>query len=159
MPSLLIQGVSLVLKRSQHLKNPEAYERRKAKVRETYAANAAMRAAKVAAAAKWRAENPEARKAIIKRFFASAKGKAAIARNNAARRTRGVSPTAFDAWVLKEAQKLAKLRTHAFGFKWEVDHVQPISRGGTGAATNLQVVPRVWNLAKHNTHAERFLGA
>jgi hypothetical protein len=62
----------------------------------------------------------------------------------------------FDGFVLKEAVRLCKLRTIKLGFQWHVDHIIPVSRGGTSSASNLQVVPARWNQQKSNKHSERF---
>lgn len=82
-----------------------------------------------------------------------------IAAKQALRRTKDRPATPFDAWVLREAQQLAKLRAKTVGGAWEVDHVVPVSLGGTSEATNLQVVPAIWNRTKSNRHTERFFGA
>ena len=101
----------------------------------------------------WRAANPDA---------ALAASQKAVLVN----RVRKASPTApvaseLDRLVLTEAVHLARMRTRmrVLGLEWEVDHIKAISLGGTNAALNLQVVPSAWNRAKHNRHAERFLGA
>jgi hypothetical protein len=62
----------------------------------------------------------------------------------------------FDSFVLLEAVSLARLREKMVGGKWHVDHIIPVSKGGTSVATNLQVVPAVWNRRKSNVHTERF---
>lgn len=71
----------------------------------------------------------------------------------------GAELLAFDRWVAREAHKLARLREALVGGKWHVDHVVPLSRGGSSHATNLQVVPAIWNRRKGNRTAERFFGA
>lgn len=62
----------------------------------------------------------------------------------------------FDAWVLKEAVELAKLRKQICGGEWHVDHITPVSKGGLCTHDNLQVVPAHWNRIKSNNHTERF---
>lgn len=64
----------------------------------------------------------------------------------------------FDKLVLAEAVHLCKLRANVFGGKWHVDHVVPISLGGTSEASNIQVVPGLWNQKKSNKHSDRFFG-
>jgi 5-methylcytosine-specific restriction endonuclease McrA len=64
-----------------------------------------------------------------------------------------------DRWVLNEIYELAKLRNVSTKFAWEVDHIQPLSKGGKHSLDNLQVVPRQWNRRKHNRNADRFFGA
>jgi hypothetical protein len=62
----------------------------------------------------------------------------------------------FDSFVLAEAVCLCKLRTQRTGRSWHVDHIVPVSKGGTSSANNLQVVPALWNRQKSNKHSERF---
>ena len=62
-------------------------------------------------------------------------------------------------WLLKEAMELARHRTVTTGFKWEVDHIIPISLGGFHSPDNIQVVPMWWNRRKANKHANRYFGA
>jgi len=66
--------------------------------------------------------------------------------------------TDFDRFVFIQAAELAVLRKSVTGGVWHVDHIIPVSRGGTSAATNLQVVPASWNWRKSNKHTERFFG-
>lgn len=61
-----------------------------------------------------------------------------------------------DFWVLQEAVSLARLREQIVGGKWHVDHIIPISKGGTSSPDNLQVVPAYWNRKKSNKHSEHF---
>ena len=63
--------------------------------------------------------------------------------------------TLDDRWMMREAYKLAKLRTQLFGFTWEVDHIIPL-RGafvsGLHVPTNLQVIPKSENRNKRNDY-------
>lgn len=61
-----------------------------------------------------------------------------------------------DFWVLQEAVSLARLREQIVGGQWHVDHITPVSKGGTSLPDNLQVVPASWNRKKSNKHSERF---
>jgi hypothetical protein len=61
--------------------------------------------------------------------------------------------TEDDIWVMREAYKLAKLRTEMFGFSWHVDHVLPLQGetvSGLHVPVNLQVIPWLDNVRKHN---------
>jgi 5-methylcytosine-specific restriction endonuclease McrA len=40
---------------------------------------------------------------------------------------------------------------------WEVDHIIPMSQGGSTTADNLQIVPKKWNQSKHD-HTQRWNG-
>lgn len=63
--------------------------------------------------------------------------------------------TEEDFWLLEQAYDLARLRTELSGFVWHVDHVLPL-RGrfvsGLHVPTNVQVIPGVENLRKHNRY-------
>ena len=67
--------------------------------------------------------------------------------------------TSDDKWLLAEFYSLAKLREEVLGFKWHVDHIVPLSKGGRNCLTNLQVVPEHWNLSKGNRNTDIFIGA
>ena len=64
-----------------------------------------------------------------------------------------------DRWALREIYELARQRTLETGFAWEVDHIQPLSKGGKHSLDNLQVVPRDWNRRKHNRNADKYVSA
>lgn len=106
-----------------------------------------------------RASKPisEARKASRRRW--ASRNKDYFAADRARRRdlVRDLSPCDF--WVLQEAVALARLREKVVGGKWHVDHIVPVSKGGTSVPENIQVVPAWWNRSKSNLRVELFLGA
>lgn len=67
--------------------------------------------------------------------------------------------TELDKFCLAEAYRLCKLREKQMNMKWEIDHIVPISKGGTNKYYNIQVVPAVWNRRKYNTNTDKFFGA
>ena len=66
--------------------------------------------------------------------------------------------TELDELAVVEAESLRVLRNQLTGIKWDVDHIIPVSKGGTSAHNNLQVVPSVWNKSKSNRHTNRYFG-
>jgi len=72
------------------------------------------------------------------------------------RRSGEKSLDCFDSWVLREAVALAKLRKQICGGEWHVDHIIPVSKGGSCTHDNLQVVPAHWNRSKSNKHNGQF---
>jgi len=62
-----------------------------------------------------------------------------------------------DFWVIREAYKLAALRTKMFGFVWHVDHIFPLQGelvSGLHVPQNLQIIPWLDNVRKSNTFVE-----
>lgn len=140
---------------------------------------------------RWQKANPEKVKAAKQRYYASEKGRAQKAKEDAAyvasggrakaearrankplsearkayrykyqlmRRSNERNLNELNSFALSEAVALAKLRKQLLGNEWHVDHVIPVSKGGTSEATNIQVVPALWNRRKSNAHTERFFG-
>ena len=103
-----------------------------------------------------RAEQPlsEARKAARVRW--SQANAVYWAASRSRRRALDNALSVDDFWVLQEAVLLARLREHIVGGHWHVDHIIPVSKGGTSQPGNIQVVPAYWNRKKSNKHAERF---
>ena len=90
---------------------------------------------------KWRQENPD-------------KVSAKNAKRNASKLQR--TPcwlTKDDLFMIEEAYALAKLRDKVTWFKWHVDHIVPLQGktvSGMHVPNNLQVIPGVVNVSKHN---------
>jgi CRISPR/Cas system Type II protein with McrA/HNH and RuvC-like nuclease domain len=67
--------------------------------------------------------------------------------------------TELDEFCLKEAYRLCKLREKQTKVKWEIDHIVPVSKGGTNKYHNIQVVPAVWNRRKYNLNTSLWISA
>ncbi len=98
----------------------------------------------------------EARKHARKKWAAA--NQAYFTASRAFRRSLDRAGSVFDKFVLEEAVLLAYLRKKFTNIDWHVDHIVPVSKGGTSVAHNLQVVPASWNRRKSNKHTERFFG-
>lgn len=101
-------------------------------------------------------QNREVRKATMRNYRQKTKDVQAeyVRRRQAAKMQR--TPkwlTEDDVWVMREAYKLARMRTKLFGFSWHVDHVLPLQGktvSGLHVPTNLQIIPWLDNVKKHN---------
>lgn len=70
------------------------------------------------------------------------------------RRKSKKSPVAdeeFSKFVFKEAASAAVRREKMYGFKWQVDHMIPLSKGGFHSWENIQVIPERLNRMKHSS--------
>lgn len=56
--------------------------------------------------------------------------------------------TEFDRFILAEARRACKRRQAVTGYRWDVDHMIPVRRGGLHRYDNIQVIPRWLNLWK-----------
>jgi hypothetical protein len=59
----------------------------------------------------------------------------------------------FDAFVMHEALRLARLRQSITGVKWHIDHMIPLQSkeaSGFHCASNIQVIPECMNVSKAN---------
>lgn len=102
------------------------------------------------------AKNRDARVATMKAYRQNTKDVQAeyVRRRQAAKMQRTPAwLTEDDIWMMREAYKLARLRTKLFGFSWHVDHVLPLQGkvvSGLHVPSNLQVIPWLDNVRKHN---------
>lgn len=129
-------------------------EEKKAKQKEYYQNNKdAFRIRYLA----WKKANPEKVSVYAKK--SRQKNKARVNAENAKRHTEKLNRipkwlTKDDLWLIKEAYKLAQLRSELFGFEWHVDHIIPLQGknvSGLHIITNLQVIPGKENLLKANS--------
>jgi hypothetical protein len=106
-----------------------------------------------AATAAWQKAHPEKLRAAAKKYQSNNPEK--FAANNSKRRATKIaampeSYTDFDEFVMQEAAEACKRREAMTGYKWEVDHMTPLSRGGLHHYTNIQVIPKSINRSKGN---------
>jgi hypothetical protein len=100
--------------------------------------------------------NPERKTLARKKWITSNPGKDTAAKALNAQKRKKRIPTWLsddDKWIIEQAYELAAIRSKMFGFKWHVDHIIPLNGkrvSGLHVPTNLQVVPWIDNLKKHN---------
>jgi len=93
------------------------------------------------ASKRWRVNNPE-------------KVRAKDARRRA-RKLQAIDPNANQS-IIDSRYAAAKHLKDVTGEKWEVDHTQPMKRGGKDHEDNMQVVPQRWNQSKGARHCDRW---
>lgn len=105
---------------------------------------------------KWHGENRDRVQEAVRNWYAKNPHArtAKEAKRRASKRLR--VPAWFgelDAFVMREAAKLAQLRKKISGIEWHVDHMIPLSArkaSGLHCAANLQVIPAALNTKKMN---------
>jgi hypothetical protein len=101
----------------------------------------------------WRLANPEKNKQYMKNY--KKRYPARVCADTVMRKAakRKAVPAWANKFFIEEAYALAKLRTKMLGFKWHVDHIVPMCSPivcGLHTHDNLQVIPAIENLRKHN---------
>jgi 5-methylcytosine-specific restriction endonuclease McrA len=114
------------------------------------------RAAKNAISAAWRKANPDLNRAIKKAWVNA--NPEAVKAHHSKRRARELaaegSHTKADIAEIKAAQKgKCAYCKQQLGSLWHVDHIVPLSKGGSNKRSNLQIACRSCNCAKHNKDA------
>lgn len=56
----------------------------------------------------------------------------------------------FDRFVLSEARAACRRRQRMTGYRWDIDHMVPLARGGKHAWYNIQVIPAWLNNWKND---------
>ena len=104
---------------------------------------------------KWVSENPEKRRANVRKWDKEHADQCAakLAKRRATKLN--ATPKWANAFFIKEAYHLAKLRTKVTGFEWHVDHIVPLQHKlvcGLHVESNLRVIPAMDNRIKSNTN-------
>lgn len=129
---------------------------------------------RAAARKKWIEANPDKDRAAKKRYTSSSLEKVRAARiawelaNPGCKQARCIKRrtsknqrtptwvTEDQLWMIKEAYKLAAMRSNLLGTQWHVDHIVPLQGklvSGLHVPWNLQVIPAIDNLRKNNLYA------
>ena len=96
-----------------------------------------------------------------KKYRSSDKGKVAIQTKTSKRRAIKIKASAKLTYT--ENQLIKQYYNHSvrlknkLGIEFHVDHIVPLSLGGLHHPSNLQVVPAVWNMRKHNKNTDQWL--
>ena len=106
---------------------------------------------------RWCARNPEKvaaksseyRKNHLEYFAAAESHRRASILNSS------LSNNAVDKAVIANLYVVSRRLSDCTGFSWEVDHIVPLSLGGSHTPNNLQVVPQKWNRVKKNTNTDK----
>lgn len=103
----------------------------------------------------WALANPEKQKARSQRWYKNNSDKSTAKTQWRQAQKLRATPVWANEFFIDEAYHLAKLRTEATGFKWHVDHIVPLRSKlvcGLHWEGNLQVIPAVENMKKHNRY-------
>jgi 5-methylcytosine-specific restriction endonuclease McrA len=106
---------------------------------------------------RWCARNPEKiaaksseyRKNHLEYFAAASSRRRSIILKSAQ------TNNAVDKGIVDGMYVVARRLSVCTGFGWDVDHIVPLSLGGSHTPNNLQVVPQKWNRVKKNTNTDK----
>jgi hypothetical protein len=98
----------------------------------------------------WKINNPEKRKEVQRKYDLSIPEKKSkyAATRRCKKKDQSPSLTENQKKIIDCFYKQAARLTKKFGFQFEVDHIIPVSRGGTHEPKNLQILPGKINRAK-----------
>lgn len=102
---------------------------------------------------KAREDNPESGRSSCKKWSLENKEKKAEINHRRRAMEKSAIPDTFgefDKFVIQEAYEMAKRRFQMTGYKWHVDHMIPLAKGGLHEATNIQVIPAKMNVQKRD---------
>ena len=110
------------------------------------------RAKGAAASKKWKDENPERRREQCREWRAKNREKSrALWNNRRAKQLASGSYTEIDVSEIFKSQKGKCAYCRSQLVKYHVDHITPLSRGGSNLRSNLQVLCPTCNVKKSNT--------